>query len=313
MTKQDRSPRLPLNAVRAFEVAARHQSFAAAAEELHVTPAAISRHVRLLESMLERQLFERRPQSLALTKFGRDWLPALTDAFNIIESSQSQAFQSREAASVTLSVQAAFAVGWLLPRLADFYRSYPHIALKIYTHTETPMLTPEGRHDALIMSGRGEWPDCEATFLLPNRMLPVCSPTYLEQRNNLRQPSELLAESLIVSEANPEDWRDWFASFGLKHVTMSRRISFPTGFLPVQAAIHGLGISLADHSLIGDELASGRLVVPLDAPMLNRGTGWYLVGVPGRRTDRPFLHFVSWLRSQAEAAERRPDSGLVSL
>ncbi|MGE7468171.1 LysR substrate-binding domain-containing protein [Bosea sp. NPDC003192] len=300
MAKRDGNLRLPLNAVRAFEVAARHESFAAAAEELHVTPAAVSRHVRLLESLLERQLFERRPQSLVLTRFGREWLPALTDAFNVIESSASRAFQPREAATVTLSVQAAFAVGWLLPRLADFYRLFPQIELKIYTHTETPMLSSDGRHDAMIISGRGEWPDCEATFLLPNQMLPVCSPAYLGDRPPPRQPSDLLAEALIVSEANSEDWRDWFASFGLKHVTMPRRIAFPTGFLPVQAAIHGLGISLADRSLIGDDLASGRLVMPLDAPMLNRGTGWYLVGVPGRRTDRPYHQVVTWLRAQAE-------------
>lgn len=210
--------------------------------------------------------------------------------------------QPREAASVTLSVQAAFAVGWLLPRWADFRRAFPHIALKIYTHTETPVLSAEGRHDAMIVSGRGDWPDCETTFLLPNRMLPVCSPGYLEGRPPPRQPSDLFAEALILSEANPEDWRDWFASFGLKHVTIPNRVAFPTGFLPVQAAIQGLGISLADRSLIGADLALSRLVIPLDVPMLNRGTGWYLVAVPGRRTDRSYHQFVTWLRGQAEQA-----------
>ncbi len=144
-------PPLPLNAIRAFEVAARHESFVAAAEELHVTPAAISRHVRLLESILKRQLFQRRPQSLVLTKFGREWLPALTDAFRLIESSTDRVIAPQEMATVTLSVQTAFAVGWLLPSLARFNREMPHIAQRLYTLTETPNLLQERRFVGMII------------------------------------------------------------------------------------------------------------------------------------------------------------------
>jgi DNA-binding transcriptional LysR family regulator len=297
---RSRPPPLPLNAIKAFEVAARHESFAAAAEELHVTAAAVSRHIKLLESILDRQLFERRPQSLVLTPFGRGWLPALTDAFNLIESSTARALRPQPATTVSLSVQAAFAIGWLIPRLANFYRQLPHIALRLYTHTETPDLVSEKRFDAMIVSGRGVWANCESTVLIPNHMVPVCSPGFLAERPYLRRPTDLLAEPLIVSEANPEDWRDWFASFGLKHVEIAEKVVFPTGFLPAQAAVHGLGISLADRALIDDDLRSGRLVVALPVPALTRGTSWYAVTVPGRRRDEAFQQLLAWLCKEAQ-------------
>jgi DNA-binding transcriptional LysR family regulator len=306
-----RPPPLPLNAIKAFEVAARHESFAAAAEELHVTAAAVSRHVKLLESILDRQLFERRPQSLALTPFGRAWLPALTDAFNLIESSIARALRPQPPATVSLSVQTAFAVGWLMPRLARFYHALPHIALRLYTHTETPDLLAEKRFDAMIVSGRGVWQNCEASVLIPNQMVPVCSPGFLVQRPYLQRPTDLLSEPLIVSEANPEDWRDWFASVGLKHVGIADKVAFPTGFLPAQAAIHGLGIALADRALIDDDLRSGRLVIALPVPALARGTSWYVVTVPGRRIDEPFRQLNLWLREEAQkhAASPPPAGG----
>lgn len=295
-----RPPPLPLNSIRAFEVAARHESFVAAAEELHVTPAAVSRHVRLLESMLDRPLFERRPQSLSLTAFGKAWLPALTDAFHLIENSTIRALRPQPAATIALSAQTAFAVGWLMPRLARLKRQLPHIALRLYTHTETPDLVAENRFDAMIVSGRGTWEACEAHILLPSLLVPVCSPTFLAERPYLRRPADLLSEPLIVSEANPEDWRDWFASFELKHVEIALRVDFPTGFLPVQAAIHGLGISLADRALIDDDLRAGRLTIALPTQPLARGTSWYLATVPGRRSDDGLRQLLSWLRFEAD-------------
>ncbi len=203
--------RLPLNALRAFEVAARYESFVAAAEELNVTPAAISRHIRVLEEMLDEKLFIRYPQSIELTEFGRLWLPSLADTFNIVDSSVHRVIKSISHEPITVTCQTAYATGWLMPRLHNFYESHPDIELRLYTSNEIDERQDISRQDCTILGGRGAWPDVKSHFLITNRFIPVCSPDYLERTQTNARPSDLLSETLIVSETNETFWRDWFA------------------------------------------------------------------------------------------------------
>ncbi len=302
--------RLPLNALRAFEVAARYESFVAAAEELNVTPAAISRHIRVLEEMLNEKLFVRYPQSIELTEFGKLWLPSLEDAFNIVDSSVHRVIKSIKHEPIKIVCQTAFATGWLMPRLHNFYDSHPDIELRLFTYNEIDDGPEIAESDGTILSGRGAWPEVKAHFLITNRFVPVCSPGYLERIMPIARPSDLLPEALIVSETNENVWRNWFAQYDINYSDSRRKLVFPTSFLPVQAAINGLGIALADRALIVQDLAHKRLVLPLSVPSLTPGTGWYFVHPIHRRLDAQFQEWSVWLRTQADSYEASVTTGL---
>lgn len=297
---QTKKPRLPpLNALRAFEAAARHQSFVAAAEELGVTAAAISRHIKGLEELMGLTLFNRHPQSLNLTGCGRAWLPHLSDAFNILESSTARARRQTAPISLAITAHMAFATGWLLPRLDHFRNEFPDVELELFTHTETPEFGQERKWAGAIMSGTGEWPGLEAHFIFSRGLIPVCSPSYLRSRPNVREPSDLLSEKLIFADASAGEWLEWFASIGIKNLDLGSHMRFPTGFLPVQAAMNGLGFALADRSLIDSDLEMGRLVVPFDMPVYIRNTAWYFVYPPGQDFEPTLRQWAAWLQREA--------------
>ena len=299
----------PLNALRAFEAAARHESFVVAASELNVTPAAVSRHVKLLEARVGEQLFERRPQSLKLTEFGASWLPTVIEAFDIIEAGTRRLLSARRQRRIVVSAHTAFATGWLLPRLDALYAELGDVDLCLYAHTEPPILGADLSLDGFITLGRGDWSRSESHFLFADRLVPVCSLSYLAKRPVLSEPSDLLAETLIVAETSPSDWLKWFLHVGIKVPELQRSVVFPTGFLPAQAAVNGLGIALADLSLIGDDLQSGRLVAPTRAPPMVKGTGWYFVHVQSRGLDRPLQSFISWLKKEVATPAEEKASG----
>jgi LysR family glycine cleavage system transcriptional activator len=290
----------PLNAQRAFEAAARHESFVAAASELRVTPAAISRHIKLLEARLREQLFERRQQSLKLTQFGHSLLPTVSEALDIIIEMGTQRLQNAQRrGKIVVSAQTAFATGSLLPRLDRLYREQPEVELCLYTHTEQPSLAADSRLDGAITLGHGDCSQCELHFIFANRLIPVCIPSYLSRHPYLIQPSQLISENLIVAETSASDWLKWFAHVGIKVADLPRRPVFPTGFLPAQTALNGIGIALADRLLIEADLQSGRVIAPISAPPLVRGTGWYFVHPKGRPIDEPMQRWISWLKREA--------------
>jgi len=292
----------PLNALRAFEVAARHESFVAAADEVGVTPAAISRHVKLLEATLGRQLFERRPQSLVLTDFGRSWLPVISEAFDLLEAGTGRLMMTRARTTLALNVQTSFAIGWMLPRFSRFHRERPDLEISLFTHVEAPDLRRDSAIDAAVLHGRGLWPGLDAHFLFSDRLVPVCSPAFLASRPRLTEPAHLLSETLMVAEPSSGDWAAWFAHLGVRGARPGRRMTFANSLLPVQAAMNGLGVALADMALIGPELDSGRLVSPFVLPPFTRGTGWYLVHAPLRRTDPAISALAAWLQREGKMA-----------
>lgn len=305
----------PLNALRAFEAAARLGGFAAAASELAVTPGAISRHVRLLEDRTGAVLFERRPRSLLLTPQGRELLAVIGEALDRLEAGTRAVLFPAARTRLLLNVQTSLAIGWMLPRLSRLNRERPEFELELSTHIETPDLRA-GHTDAAIVHGRGPWPDVESHFLFADRLQPVCSPRYLAARPGLQEADAqaLLAETLIVSRTAPDDWTDWFSHVGLHGIRPHRIMAFGSSLLPVHAALHGLGIALVDLALIWDHLNAGRLITLASWTPLMRGTGYYLAYGPGRQNDAAIEALREWLLEECRGMTQRahPASSVTS-
>lgn len=290
----------PLNGLRAFEAAARLGSFAAAADELGVTPGAVSQQVRALEARLGVILFERRPQSLAPTAVARALLPTLTEALDAIAAAISRLRSEAAAAKpLRLACPAGFAAGFLLPRLDRFQQRFPPVALSL-TATER-LIEPGGEAiDAAIRFGRAGWRgDLACDFLFADRRLPVCSPRYAQTRPVVAGATDPLAgHTLLESLSQPEDWSDWLSSVGFS-AEHAQRLSFGDERLTVEAAARGLGIALADRTLIADLLAAGGLLAPLTSGEMRRGTAWFLV-YPAAAASEALGPFRLWLLDECD-------------
>ena len=275
----------PLNALRAFEAAARLGGFAAAAQEL--------------EARLGRRLFDRSPRSLSLTPDGRALTPVLTEALDAMEAGLLRALSPRPRSALAVFAQTSFALGWMLPRLPRFHREHPQIELRLSTGIDAPDLHGTAP-DAVILHGRGPWPGLATHLLFPDRLVPVCAPGWLAARD-IGEPRLLAGETLLVSDTAPGDWEEWFAHAGQRSLRPDRTLRFGSSLLPPQAALHGLGRALADIGLVQAELDAGRLVNPAPGvPPLRRGTGWHLAHLPARGGEPPIVALRDWLLREAQ-------------
>ncbi|WP_052213599.1 LysR substrate-binding domain-containing protein [Belnapia sp. F-4-1] len=294
----------PLNALRAFEAAARLGGFAAASSELGVTAGAISQQVQLLEARLNRLLFERGPRSLRLTAEGHALLPVLTEALDNVEIGLARVLSPPPRVVLSVFAQTSFALGWLLPRLPRFQQAHAEVELHLSTGVEAPNLR-EGT-EAVILHGRGPWPGLATHLLFPDRLVPVCSPHWISAHGPI-ELRRLADAALLVSDTAPTDWEEWFAHVGLRGNRPQRPLHFGSSLLPPQAALHGLGLALADRSLVAAELAAGRLVNPLPMlPPLQRGTGWHLAHLPVRGNEPAIRALRDWLLEEAALASAEP-------
>jgi DNA-binding transcriptional LysR family regulator len=283
--------RLPsLNGLRAFEAAARHGSFVAASSELHVTQAAISRMVRLLEERLGFQLFERLPNGLALTAQGKALQPDLTAAFDAIAAATEQVAAMRTTPMLTVGAGPSFAVRWLIPRLASFNRRHPEIEVRLATGGAINPFKDDWTCG--ILMGHGDWPGYEAEPLFSADLFPVCTAAIAQR---LTDPSKLSAETLLQVAHSPEDWPLWLAAAGMKRRSSALGPRFDTYAMTLQAALDGVGVAIGLRPYVEDDIAAGRLVAPfrLSVP---KGQAWYLVYRPFRRDDAGLAAFREWLR-----------------
>lgn len=284
-----------LKALRVFERAAQRSSFAIAASELGVTPGAVSRQIRLLEQEVGSLLFERLARSIVLTPKGHELLRVVSDSFDRLELGARNVAAPNLRSRLVINVQTTLATGWMLARLERFRLAQPGVELELSTHLENPDLH-NGPIDAAVIHGRGPSPDLSSDFLFNDRLQPVCAPRYVAARGlTSAKPADLLAETLLISRTAPHDWDDWFKHVGFAGRQPPRIMEFGSSLLPVQAALHGLGVALADVSLISDHLDGGRLVVLAGLPPLVRGTGYYLAYSSARRTSPAMLAFRDWL------------------
>ncbi len=294
-----------LNGLRAFEAAARHLSFTRAAEELHVTQAAVSHQIKGLEERLGMRLFRRLNRALMLTDEGQRLFPAVRDAFERLAEAV-EGLRARDTAGpLTVSVLPSFAAKWLVPRLSRFQERFPDIDLRI-TALERLVDLARDDVDVAIRFGSGRWRGVHAEMILADRVTPVCSPA-LAQR--LRDPADLAHVTLLHETMEPmrnfPDWAAWLQAAGVNGVDVSRGLRFSHTHILLQAAIDGRGVALGQAPLAADDLAAGRLIAPF-ALSLPVGYAYYLVYLP-EAAERPKIKaFREWVL--AEMAERRSTS-----
>jgi LysR family transcriptional regulator of beta-lactamase len=282
-----------LNALRAFEAAARHLSFTRAGMELSVTQAAVSHQVKALEARLGAPLFRRTARGLVLTDEGHALLPTLSEAFERLSRVLGQFQGGRFKEVLTLSVVGTFAVGWLLPRLPAFRAAHPNIDLRLLTNNNRVDLAGESL-DYAIRFGDGRWPGCEAELVAPAPFAPLAAPALAER---LHEPADL-ADVPLLRSYRIEDWPMWFAAAGLSGVT-ARGPLFDSSWIMVQAAVLGEGVALAPPAMFAGEIVAGRIVQPF-AIEVDAG-GYWLTRLKTRPVTRAMAAFRDWLADAAPA------------
>ncbi|MGZ3274475.1 MAG: LysR substrate-binding domain-containing protein [Caulobacteraceae bacterium] len=278
---------VPLNALKAFEAAARHLSFTRAAEELNVTQAAISHQVKGLEDRLKVKLFRRSNRGLQLTDEGVALAPTLWEAFGAVD----RLFEQFEAGGVrdvvTVSAVGTFVVGALLGRLGAFRAAHPLIDLRLLTNNNKVDLAVE-RLDYAIRFGDGAWQGAEAELIFRAPMAPLCAPALAAQ---LAEPADILRAPLLRSY-RPQDWPAWFKAAGLEAINV-RGPLFDSSLIMTQAAIRGEGVALAPPALFRREVESGQLVQPF-AIEADVG-GYFLTRLKSRQPTAGMAAFRAWL------------------
>ncbi|MDB5655301.1 MAG: transcriptional regulator, LysR family [Tardiphaga sp.] len=296
--------RLPsLNGLRAFEAAARHLSFTAAAAELNVTQTAISHQIKRLEEELGVALFVRQNRALALTPQARDYLPGIRAAFNDLRLATDRLRRNDTDRVLTVSTLASLASKWLLPKLPAFQAAHPEIDVHITTSTSMVDFK-SGDVDAAIRYGRGRWAGLRADWLTADQLFPVCSPALLTGDNPLRTPADLARFTLLHSSASyDDDWRLWLTAAGLPiDISKQPGLSFDMIFMTLQAAIEGNGVAIGRTTYVEGDLAKGRLVVPFQIS-LPADAGFYLVAPEAAAQTPKLAAFRDWLLASIPARE----------
>lgn len=278
---------IPLNALRAFEAAARHESFTRAGLELRVSQAAVSHQVKALEDILGVPLFRRLPRGLALTEEGEGLLPVLTDALRRIADTLDRFAGGRMREVLTLGVVGTFATGWLVSRLPEFNASHPFVDLRMMTNNNRVDLAGEGL-DYAIRFGDGAWHVMEATRLFSAPLSPVCAPAVAQR---LSQPADLGREALLRSY-RADEWTRWFAAAGLPSRVICGFV-FDLSLAMAEAAIQGAGVALLPACMFERDLRQERLIQPFPIEV-TLGAYW-LTRLKSRAETQAMLAFRDWL------------------
>jgi LysR family transcriptional regulator, glycine cleavage system transcriptional activator len=292
-----------LSALRAFEAAARHMSFTRAAEELHVTPAAISHQIHALEEDLGVRLFHRLNRSIELTASARVLLPGLTEAFAGIQASVGRLRAHNDTGTLTVTASPSFAAKWLVLRLHRFQEKCPEVDARI-SATDAVVDLAKGDYDIAIRYGAGRYPGLEVELLMKNEVFPACSPQLLAKGPPLRTPADLPAHALIHDQAIERDplaptWSMWLKAAGVENIPSITGLSFNNMHLALDATIAGHGVVLAQNTIAAADLAAGRLV-RLFTLALPDPFAYYIVTAPGA-LERPKVRaFRDWLRCEAD-------------
>lgn len=297
----------PLNALRAFEAAARHMSVSLAANELRVTPAAISHQIRILEDQLGLPLFVRNGRGLALTDAGTAGLRDLREGFARLGAAMDAIDSLGEAGVLSVSVAPSFAAKWLLPRLDGFHAAHPEIDVHVSASMELANFVKDGV-DLAIRYGAGRYSDVAVERLLAESVVPVCSPELLRRHGPFEGPADLVEATLLHDDSPDNDpscpnWDMWLTAAGAGHIDTARGPRFNQSGLVVEAAVLGRGIALAKTALAARDLRQGRLVIPFPSAM-KVDFAYYLVA-PRPKLNLPKVSFfIDWLRKEAAGEEQ---------
>ncbi len=297
-----------LNALRAFEASARHQSFSAAATELHVTPAAVGQLVRTLEEWLGAPLFHRSSSGrarLVPTETAERALPDIRAGFERLTLGLERLKEGSTSGMLTMTVSPAFAAKWLLPRIESFHAAYPDTDLRLDTSLKALDFVAQ-RVDIGVRYGAGQWPGLSAEKLMSEEIYPVCSPMLLRERGRLQQPADLAHETLIHDlsmdgHARFPSWDAWLRKAGVTERTGKRGMKINNSAAVLQAAIEGQGIALARSVMAHDDVASGRLSRLFPKIKFASPLAYYVVYRVECASLPRLIAFRDWLFSQAKA------------
>jgi len=306
----------PLNALRAFEAAARHGSFAKAGDELAVTPTAISHQVRQLEEHLGVSLFERLPRGLRLTDAGRTLVPDLTQGLDHLARAVGRMHDRPMGGTLRLSVLPSFCMMWLAPRLVRFQRRYPEVDLDVVLSTPPAHFDERDGVHIGIRYGQGHYPGFHVRRLMVESVFPVCAPALASGPRALRHPEDL-RHHVLLHDSNIYDreqwlwWRSWLPVLGVTGIDPSRGPRFSDSHAQIQAAVHGMGVMLGRTALVFDALETGRLVRPF--PVSRPADFSYFAVTPQAMDETPaVVAFLDWVEEEALAfaARQAPDLGV---
>lgn len=307
---------LPFNALRVFECAARHLSFKLAAEELFVTPAAVSLQIKTLEEQLGVKLFHRLNRGLSLTEQAKKSLPLLTAGFDNITDAIQLIRDESEDNHLTIWSSPAFADFWLIHRLNRFYSANPDIELDITasinlidSNSTKNFIPADNFHrdniDIAIRFGRGDYPGCRVDKLLTVSAIPLCSPKLLKGKHPLKKPEDLQYHTLLHDNTKYEgrpDWTSWLKAAKVEDVDPDRGIHFNHLNLALNAAIQEQGVVLSSDALASDHIASGQLVVPFDI-FLPVENSYYVISLEEYADQPKIAAFREWLIEEARGEE----------
>ncbi|HWL28905.1 MAG TPA: LysR substrate-binding domain-containing protein [Burkholderiaceae bacterium] len=288
-----------MSSLRAFEAVARRQSFTKAAHELNQTQTAISHQVRKLESLLGVQLFVRDRHGVRLSEYGREYLPAVRSALDMLSSSTQRILDRGDEASLSIVSLAAFGLKCLLPLLPDFREKHPQIFIN-FESVISFNAAASYNHDVSIRYGSGEWTGLLAYKIAPEEVFPVCSPKYLERHpmlsvNDLHRQTAICTSSVVFRD----DWQEWLSLVGRGDDTFADTIVCDTMLSASQAAIDGLGVAMGRSPLVNNDLREGRLVAPFPQ-RLPSSSGYYITVSTDRAQRTAVKCFIEWLLDQLQ-------------
>ena len=292
----------PLNSLRAFESAARRLSFTKASEELHVTPAAISQQIRLLENYLGVPLFHRMTRAIKLTEEARAALPLVKEGFDRLAEAIDRMTQEDETGFLTVSTAPTFAAKWLLQRLPAFSEKYPGIDVRLDASLVPRDFDRDGI-DISIRLGRGNYPGLNAVRIFGEEFFPVCSPGILPHKNKLLAPGELVNYRLLHVDwgdlkASLPDWQTWVEAAGIEGIDLGHGPHFTVEGMAIEAAINGDGVGLVSHHAVAEDLKAGRLVRPFSLALPAEFSYWLIC--PNDYLRRAKVRcFCDWLLQEA--------------
>jgi len=291
----------PLNALRAFEAAARHLSFTRAADELHVTHGAVSRAVSGLEDWLGCPLFRRFNRRIELTDEGSRYLGDIGAALDRIAAASDRARGAGTRRVLRVNSIATFTIRWLIPRLSAFQRRHPTIEVRLTTSSEPPQHLGTSA-DLVIRGGPDTIMGFECGMFLDEARLPVLAPG-LRAKLPLDRPADLRHHTLLHTDSLPELWQDWLRLAEIPDLEPAGALTLEHFYLTIQAAVDGLGVAMGPTALVADEIEAGRLIAPFPSLALPaRSYCWYLP--TEKAADPAVLAFRDWL-VEAGAGSRR--------
>jgi LysR family glycine cleavage system transcriptional activator len=296
-------PRLPpLNSLKAFEAAARHESFTRAADELCVTQGAVSQQVKALEAELAVKLFNRERQRLVITEAGRDYLIVIRDALDRIAVGTERLLERQNAGVLTVSTSPDFAAKWLVHRLGHFAEAHAGIDLRVSATLHHVDFARE-EVDLAVRHGDGNWPGLDTVKLCSEQLFAVCSPKLLSGRRRPRRPADILKFPLIHTESRT-DWTRWLQAAGVADAQVTHGPVLNRASMAIDAAINGQGIALARTTLAAFDLINGRLVRPF-AESLRLSKSYWIICPKATAALPKIVTFRDWLLAEAASDMRQ--------